>query len=298
VLRRRGRRGLVALLHLRLGALTTLAALDYEAQPAGFGLEVQVTDAPRAGSSGSDAFNQPASLSEFATVLVAVGDVNEAPAWPALTTCAAPSSSNVYVSAPSTLSTIVGRLRGLLLRAGELDAVTYVPVNSTAGSPAQAVAKASDPDVFWSSSHRTATSGSTGTTAQSLVYSLAASNNVVGSAAIFGVDGALGALSVLLGGAATLNFESAARTYALTAVVTDASTSVAFSPLSASAAVALYVTDVNKGADSSRSRPARCRSRRSSTTRRRARPCAATTARPVARSWPATRTRRCPSGPT
>jgi hypothetical protein len=66
----------------------------------------------------------------------------------------------------------------------------------------------------------------------------------VGSAFIFGVDGASGALSVLLGGAATLNFETAARTYLLTAVVKDASTSEAFSSLSASESVALYVTDV------------------------------------------------------
>jgi hypothetical protein len=125
-------------------AQTTAAALDYEAQTVGFGLELRVTDAPREGASQGDAFNQPGPLSEFATVLVAVGDVNEAPYWPTLMTCAAPASDNVYASAPATLDTAAARFV----------ACFYVPENSAPGvfSP-QAVLPAADPDVFWASSH-------------------------------------------------------------------------------------------------------------------------------------------------
>jgi len=71
----------------------------------------------------------------------------------------------------------------------------------------------------------------------------------VGSSPIFSVASSATdrSLSVLLGGAATLNFEAAStRAYALTAVVTDASASAGFGPLSSSRPVALYVTDVNE----------------------------------------------------
>jgi hypothetical protein len=104
------------------GAITTLQGLNYEAQPAGFGLEVKITDVIASGSLAGAVFNQPGPLSEYATVLVAVGDVNEAPFWPTLTACAAPASSNVYVSAPATLSTT----------AASFVACFYVPENSDA----------------------------------------------------------------------------------------------------------------------------------------------------------------------
>jgi hypothetical protein len=218
-------------------ALTATANLNHEAQPAGFGLEVQVTDAPAAGSSSSAVFNMPGPLSEFFTALVAVGDVNEAPLWPALVSCAAPTSANVYANPPATLDTA----------SAFFAACFYVPENSSPSSfaalAAQALPAAADPDVAWSTSHPGQT--------QSLLYSLAEHNNAVaGGGSVFAVGAVSGRLSVLApGGAGALNFESPLLSlYALTAVVVDtiAPSSAPFASLSASQPVALYVTDVNE----------------------------------------------------
>ena len=165
------------------------AGLDYEAQPSGYGLEVEVTDVAGASTSASATFNQPAGLKEQAVVRVTVNDVNEAPFWQsgAYGTCSAPALSNTYTSAPATLNT-TGAI---------YTACFYVPENSASSAAfSAAVAAASDPDSFWSLRNGVS---------QSLVYSLSASNNVFGASAIFAVDGASRELSVVTGGASALN---------------------------------------------------------------------------------------------
>ena len=81
---------------------------------------------------------------------------------------------------------------------------------------AQALPLASDPDSFWSTSRPGQT--------QSLVYSLASSNNAVaGGGSVFAVNSDSRVLSVVApGGAAALNFEAPLLSlYALTGVVAD-----------------------------------------------------------------------------
>jgi hypothetical protein len=114
----------------------------------------------------------------------------------------------------------------------------YIP-ESTASSTtfsSQLLSEASDPDTLWSTSNRVS---------QTLVYSILSLNNVISGSSIFGVNSASRVLSVVTGGAA-LNFETQ-RTYLLTAQVSDAATSPSsFPSLSATASVAVYVTDVNE----------------------------------------------------
>jgi hypothetical protein len=235
------------------GALSTLVELDYEAQPQGFGLEVQVTDviSSASGSTSSSVFNQPGPLREFTTVLVSVGDVNEAPYWPSgsLVPCAAPSSANAYVLASNEYRSPAPALPNT--SSASYVACFYVPENASpadvAALTAQTLLEAADPDEFWGSSHATPASGQSGSTAQTRSYRLDVTNNLAGGAAIFSVGASSRALSLSQIATAMLDFEAAAtRSYALSAVVTDASTSAGFSPLSTSRPVALFVLDVNE----------------------------------------------------
>jgi hypothetical protein len=213
------------------GALRTSSSgsgLNYETQRM-YGIEVQIVDNP-ATNTGTASYNLPASLKDFSVVKVSVVDVNEAPFWATnvLATCSPPASTNTYGS--TTLAT----LSTTTLFAG----CFYVP-ESTASSTtfsSQLLSLASDPDTLWSTSN---------TVSQTLVYSLLSSNNVFSGSSIFGVNSDSRVLSVVTGGT-SLNFETQ-RTYLLTAQVSDAATSPSsFPSLSATASVAIYVTDVNE----------------------------------------------------
>ena len=123
------------------GAISTAAGVDYEAQQQ-YGMEVKVTDQPGAANL------QPASLSEYAVVLVSVTDVNEAPAWSGLVSC--PGFAATYASCLTLLE------------------------NSTQGFQVlPAVTAAVDPDTVG--------------VPQTLTYALAQTNNVANGGAIYSI---------------------------------------------------------------------------------------------------------------
>jgi hypothetical protein len=198
------------------GVVRTVAALDYEAQQR-YGVEVQVVDVP-----GTAAL-APANLFDFGVLSISVVDVNEAPFWNAGTACPAPSVVNTGAAQTSISgSSFVGCLQ--------------IPENSNVGVSAGTLAAASDPDSLWVTSNGVA---------QTLQYSLATTNNLLGSAPLFNVGPSSRIVSLAQ---SALNFESA-NIFALSALVNDAATAPSsFVGMFATSggAVALYVTDVNE----------------------------------------------------
>jgi hypothetical protein len=213
------------------GLISTVSALNYETQQE-YGVEVSVQDV--SAISGSSIL-PPGQLTEYATVLISVIDVNEAPYWTSgsLVTCP-------YVSTGNSYSTSINRFSSSSLYA----ACVYVPETALAGVISGAfISLASDYDTLWSSSNGAA---------QSMRYSFASTPSNVYRAPdqyIFSVDAISRQISLLVNGKLAFDFETQ-NMLNLTAVATDFSTLPSdFSQtlkLSSSSPVAIYIQDVNE----------------------------------------------------
>jgi hypothetical protein len=212
------------------GAISTVSALNYETQQE-YGVEVSVKDVSTSGS----AILPPGQLIEFATVIISVIDVNEAPYWTSgsLVTCP-------YVSTGNSYSTFIDRFPSSAL----YSACVYIPETALAGVISGAfISSASDYDTLWLSSNGAS---------QSIRYSFASTPSNVFRAPdlyIFGLDAISRQISLLVNGKLIFDFETQ-NMLNLTAIATDYSTLPSdFSQnlkLSSSSPVAIYIQDVNE----------------------------------------------------